>query len=146
MTTLVVDASVAVKWVVQEEGSDQAVRLIDGPRLIAPDLLVPECANILWKKARRGELTREEAMAAAGLLVRADVELVPTRALMASALRLALDLDHAAYDCTYLALALERDVRFVTADVRFARLVTRSGAPAIAGRVIGLEGVDDVLS
>ncbi len=45
MTTLVVDASVVIKWVVQEEGSDAAVRLIGGPSLIAPDLLIPECVD-----------------------------------------------------------------------------------------------------
>ena len=105
MTSLVVDASVVIKWVVQEEGSDAAVRLIGGSPLCAPDLLIPECANIFRKKVRRDELTRDEAMLAAELLMRADMELVPTRALIPAALKLMVDLGGPAYDCTHLALA-----------------------------------------
>ena len=142
MTALVVDASVVIKWVVQEEGSDAAVRLIGGPSLIAPDLLIPECANILWKKVRRKELTRDEAMLAAELLMRSDIELVPTRALMPAALKLAIDLGHAAYDCTYLALAMERDVLFVTADGKFVRLVERAGGPDLKGKVVELGAME----
>ncbi len=141
MTAFVVDASVVIKWVVQEEGSDAAVRLIEGPTLSAPDLLIPECANILWKKVRREELTCEEAVLAAELLMRADIELVPTRALMSAALRLAVDLGHAAYDCMYLALAMERGDTFVTADGKFARLVARAGGSELEGKVVELGAV-----
>ena len=59
MDRLVVDASVAIKWVVEEEGSEAAAGLLDGSTLAAPDFLIPECANILWKKVRRGELAPE---------------------------------------------------------------------------------------
>ena len=45
MTSFVIDASVVIKWVVQEDGSEDAVRLIDGPTLRAPDLLMPEYAT-----------------------------------------------------------------------------------------------------
>jgi len=59
---LVVDASIAIKWVVAEDGSDVAVGLRrPTTAFLAPDLLTIECANILWKKARRAELTPEEA-------------------------------------------------------------------------------------
>lgn len=138
MTGFVVDASVVIKWVVQEEGSEEAVSLIDGPMLSAPDLLVPECTNILWKKVRRKELTREEALLAGELIVRADIEFVPTRALMSTALRLSLDLDHPAYDCMYLALAMERGDRFVTADTRFARIVQATGGAEMKNSVVEL--------
>ena len=46
---LVVDASVAIKWVVPEAGSERAITLLDHG-LVAPDLLFSECANILWRK------------------------------------------------------------------------------------------------
>jgi predicted nucleic acid-binding protein len=46
----VVDASVALKWALEEPGSDRA-RLLSSARLEAPDLLPIECANVLWKKA-----------------------------------------------------------------------------------------------
>ena len=91
-----------------EEGSEDAVRLIDGPKLSAPNLLMSECANILWKKARQGELSRDEARLGIDLLIRTDIEFVPTRALASIVMVLSLDLDHPAYDCMYLALAVER--------------------------------------
>ena len=70
MKTFVVDASIAIKWVVEEAGTTQALALRKNARLIAPDLLVAECANILWKKTQRGELSPEEAELAARLLER----------------------------------------------------------------------------
>jgi predicted nucleic acid-binding protein len=121
VNTLVIDASVAIKWVVEEKGTPQALTLRRKARLLAPELLVAECANILWKKARRNELSREEALLAARLLQTAAIELVPTRSLLAAATRIAIELDHPAYDCLYLALAIENDCRFVTADERFLR-------------------------
>jgi predicted nucleic acid-binding protein len=99
VNTLVIDASIAVKWVVEEEGTEQALMLRKRAKLIAPELLVAECANILWKKVQREELSREEALLAARLLQIAEIELLPTRALLEAATRIALDLDHPAYDC-----------------------------------------------
>lgn len=123
----VVDASVAVKWVVAEEGAEDAATLLDGRPLLAPELILPECANILWKKATRGEIAPDEAELAADLLARMDVELIGHRPLMSGAVSLALELEHPAYDCAYLALALDRDVPMVTADKRFARAVAAHG-------------------
>jgi predicted nucleic acid-binding protein len=125
---LVVDASVAVKWVVEEDGTEDALALRRKARLIAPDLLAAECANILWKKARRGELSMDEAVFAARLLQRADFELVPTRPLLESATRLAVELDHPAYDCVYLALALAKDCKLATADEHLRRKLGRTGS------------------
>jgi predicted nucleic acid-binding protein len=78
MSELVIDASVAIKWVVQESGTTEALALRKA-RLSVPDLLIPECANILWKKHRLGQLTAAEAGLAAQLLERADIELAPMR-------------------------------------------------------------------
>ena len=64
MTHLVIDASVAIKWVIAEHGTREALSL-RRHRLFAPDLLVAECANVLWKKTRRNELTEDEARLAA---------------------------------------------------------------------------------
>lgn len=72
--TLVVHASIAVKWVVEEEGTEAAISLRTKFRFAAPDLIVAKCANILWKKARRGDLTREEAVMAARLLERSGID------------------------------------------------------------------------
>jgi predicted nucleic acid-binding protein len=120
VTTWVIDASVAIKWVVDEPGTEQAL-LLRRDRLVAPDLLVPECANILWKKVRRGELSGAEAILAARLLQRAEIELEPTRGLLESATKLAIALDHPAYDCIYLALAEALSCAMVTADEQLYR-------------------------
>ncbi|MDX2221799.1 MAG: type II toxin-antitoxin system VapC family toxin [Rhodospirillaceae bacterium] len=124
MTELVVDASVAIKWVVEESGSTAAIRLFEH-KLIAPDLLISECANILWKKVRRGNVTPAGAEIAASALVRANVDLIPTRSLLQMCVTLAMELDHPAYDCIYLALASQRGSRFVTADERLVAAAQR---------------------
>lgn len=124
MTDFVVDSSVAIKWVVDEKNSPEALALFRH-RLYAPELLIAECANVLWKKARRNELTTDEALLCARLLQSADVEFSPMRPLLESATRLALLLDHPAYDCVYLALAETLSCDLVTADARL-------GAKALA--------------
>lgn len=116
----VVDASVAVKWVVPENGSDRA-RSLAQAKLEAPDLLIVECANILWKKVRLGHLTRREATDCLRLLLDMPVAVVASRELLDSALRLSLELDHPVYDCLYLALALQRRFPLVTADEKLAK-------------------------
>lgn len=138
MTKFVIDASIAVKWVVDESGTPEALELRKGTKLIAPDLLIAECANILWKKVQRDELVREEALLAARLLERADIELMPTRSLLEAAARIAIDLNHPAYDCLYLALAAANDCRFVTADERFLRSLRSARNVALRDRAASL--------
>jgi hypothetical protein len=65
VSKFVIDGSIAIKWVAEEEGTPEALTLRQKAALIAPDLLVPECANILWKKVQRHELLVEEAPLAA---------------------------------------------------------------------------------
>ena len=60
MSALVINASIAIKWVIEEEGTKEALALRNQP-LAAPDLLIAECANILWKKVRRRKLSGQEA-------------------------------------------------------------------------------------
>lgn len=131
MIRFVVDASVALKWVVDEVGSAEATQLRQAERLFAPDLIFAECANALWKKARRGEMEREVALAAARLLVHAQIEIRSARALMEQAAELALALDHPAYDGFYLALAVVKDCPLVTADARLTQAVARSAAAGL---------------
>jgi len=132
METLIIDASIAVKWVIEEEGTEQALRLRGRYHFAAPDLLVAECANILWKKVQRNELTLEEAQLASRLLQQADIELIGMRGLLEEATRLAILLGHPAYDCIYLALAKQRQCLFVTADERLLRIVQQKASKEIA--------------
>lgn len=117
---LIIDASIAVKWVVREPDSSQAEILLDH-NLIAPDLFFAECANVLWKKLRRGDLTEEQAGAAARALEQVDLVVVPTKAYLSRAVAIAAALDHPAYDAIYLAVAEAFGLRLATADARLIR-------------------------
>lgn len=125
MTPVVVDASVALKWVVEEEDSDAAVDLARN-ELWAPDLLKVECANALWAKARRGELDHAEVVERSDALNTVPMTLVPQKEVLDDAVRLALALEHPVYDCLYLALAVRHETYVVTADRRFLSAVRRS--------------------
>jgi predicted nucleic acid-binding protein len=137
VSDLVIDASVAVKWVIDEEGTTQTPAL-RGLALTATDLLIAECANILWKKVRRSELSEREAAFAAGLLARADIDLVAMRPYPETAIRIALALDHPAYDCVYIALAEAEGLRFVTANMSLARKAGLQASGRYADRVLPL--------
>lgn len=120
MKALVPDASVVAKLLFEEEGSDRAEAALSGPgtALLAPDLLLAEVAGVIWKRARRGELTEQQARESLERLLALPVELAPTRDLVADALDLALATDRTVYDCLYLALAIASDAKLLTADER----------------------------
>jgi predicted nucleic acid-binding protein len=115
---LVVDASVAVKWYLPEQGSREAnVILRSSDRLLAPDLLVTELGNVLWKKVRRGELLpADAAQIAQAFVVRCPVDLRPSSVLLPAALDVATRFDRTLYDALYLALAVAETCPLVTAD------------------------------
>ena len=124
--TIIVDASVAVKWVIPEELSDQAESLRGrADRLLAPDLLLPEAANALWKKLLRREITTSEAAQAIDLLMQSGLDLRPSGPLLGRALTLAQRLRHPVYDCIYVALAQAEGATLVTADQRLLARIAR---------------------
>jgi predicted nucleic acid-binding protein len=137
VNTFVIDASIAIKWVVEEDGTAEALALRRS-RLIAPQLLIAECANILWKKVQREELLKEEALLAARLLQGAEIELLPMQSLLEAAVRMSIEIDHAAYDCVYLALAIDNKCQFVTADERFLRKIYQGGQGTLRARAVSL--------
>jgi predicted nucleic acid-binding protein len=115
---IVVDASVAVKWVVNEPRTEAALALRD-EELIAPALWLAEAANALWRHVRLGELNRNQALARLSELQTAPVASLPIEPHVAKALELATEAGHPVYDCVYLALALHQQARVVTDDRRF---------------------------
>jgi predicted nucleic acid-binding protein len=138
VNTLVIDASIAVKWVVEENGTPEALALRQKAKLIAPELLIAECANILWKKVQKNELLKEEALIAARLLQGAEIELQPMRSLLEAATQLSIEIDHPAYDCLYLTLAIEKKCQFVTADGRLLRKLHQDRHHRLRGQAIAL--------
>jgi predicted nucleic acid-binding protein len=125
---LVVDASVLVPLLVDEDDSSAARAMAgDEPDLIAPDLILAEALNVLWKKQRLGQVddaTRSDAVA---LIGRPLVRLVAMPPLARRASDLAQELDHPVYDCFYLALAEREGVPLVTADNRLISKVAAAG-------------------
>lgn len=118
---VVIDASVALKWVLEEEGFLAARRLVETELLAAPDLLFVECANVLWTKTRKFGLSGQDALAAMQIIENAPVRSIQGRPHVAAAQRISLELGQSAYDSLYLAVALAERMIFVTADAAFSR-------------------------
>jgi predicted nucleic acid-binding protein len=133
---IVIDASVAIKWIVEEEDSDLARRLAQRD-LLAPELLHLECLSAIWRRIVRRQLTPGEAPVLLRLLEAIPIRLLAIDEHLDEVLRLSVLLTHPVYDCAYLALALLNRTRVVTADRRFAKAV-RSEA-ALAGSVMLLK-------
>jgi predicted nucleic acid-binding protein len=127
---LVVDASIAVLWTLEQRGSDRAAALSGESGLIAPSLIVAEIGNACWKAVRRGDLPREHAATAVEIALGPLHELKPAEELRTRALELAIELNHPIYDCFYLALAERERCALVTTDARLL---------AAAKRVKGIE-------
>ncbi|NDH54347.1 MAG: hypothetical protein EBY24_20755 [Betaproteobacteria bacterium] len=87
MTAWVIDASVAAKWLLPEDGSNQGSALL-GDELLVPDLLFAALANIFWKKQMRGEIDTATADAAARWLRQAPLQVHPCAGLTAEAVDL----------------------------------------------------------
>ena len=139
MMRLVVDASVAVKWFVEEEYSAEAVRLLESRHeLHAPRLLASEVGNALWRKARAGELERSKAGTLSAAISDAPVRWAEDEEYSPEAVRLALALERPVYDCLYLALAHRVGATLVTADARFANALA---ATEHGGAVVTLDNL-----
>jgi predicted nucleic acid-binding protein len=128
---IVVDASLGVKWFLDETNSQQATELLIANRtqISVPDLFGIEVASAL---VRECNMRKEEASHFSWALARFDA-LLGSRALvtvrteasaLARAASVALDLGHPLKDCVYLALAMDLDCPLVTCDRRFAKKAT----------------------
>jgi len=124
----VVDASVAIKWLLPEEDREIARRLQDDYQngatdLIAPELLISEIGNVLWKRVRKRDLTPSVAELLFDALLRDAPILLNSDSVHRRAMKLSLEFDRPIYDCEYLALAWYHRCDLVTADERFYRAV-----------------------
>ena len=137
MTRWVVDASVAVKWLLPEAFSPQA-DAIAAPEneLLAPALLAAEVGNALVKRVRVGILGDAEAAEMFNDFRNIAVAYSPIEPLLETALTMALRHRASLYDCLYLVLAGEADCPLVTADRRFYDVIQRS---AHASSVVWIE-------
>jgi predicted nucleic acid-binding protein len=122
LKSLVVDASVIIKWYIPEEDflAARSLRTWD-TRFAAPDLLFVESANILWKLVRRGEIEPARAAQVISKIIAAPWVIQANRSLARDAIDLALATGISAYDASYIALAMRLDTICVTADQKLAR-------------------------
>ena len=127
-----VDASIAIKWLVEEDHSREADQLLtawdrDNTRVTAPHLLPTEVANGLYQRVRRGHLSLATAVQLAAAFLEKDIALVQSVHIHLRAMRIASELaQNAAYDAHYLALAESLDCDLWTADRRFHQAATGS--------------------
>ena len=126
MRAAVVDASVAAKWVAQEELTKQANALLTGIALCAPAHWQAKAVNVLWGRVHRGEWEAGIAGERASALMRAPVESVDLPGLMDQALRWSIDLRITIYDSLYVALAEARRLPLVTADRKLLAKMRRN--------------------
>lgn len=117
--TIVVDASVAIKWVLPEPGSDRAaaIRTADDD-LIAPSLAYAEIGSAIWRAVIRGDVPAAESRRDLKVTVSHYRRIIPLAELADRALELATRLRHPIYDCFYVALAVQERCPLITADGR----------------------------
>ena len=134
---IVIDASVAIQCVLPEAQSAAARELVLAEFCVAPDLIVSECMNALWKSVRRDRITEQEARLAAKAFSDISIELVTSASLSGRALELALMFDHPVYDCFYLALAEERGGDLITSDRSLRRKCADARLNTVSVRLLG---------
>lgn len=133
----VLDASVGIKLLVSEADSHKVDSLFDrfaqnlDARLFVPALFDIECANVLWKLARRGERSAEDLQEDLRSLQGLALDRLDTLPLLSDALRLALEHDISVYDATYAAAARACGVPLLTADERLAKRLSGSDVEVV---------------
>ncbi len=139
---LVVDASVGLKWVLEEPDSHLAEALVrTEPDLLVPDFWLHEATNVLWLQVRRRLFTPDEAREGLNLL-RALVEPTSTAHMRLHdvALDIGIVINHSTYDTLYLAFAIAIGASaVVSADAPFVQSVRTHPHSTLAAMALPLE-------
>ena len=117
MTRYVVDASVAVEYLLRTPVGESVAELLESAVLLAPELMDAEVLSVLRRAVLHGHL--EEARGAAGRGRNWPVERISHRALAPLAWQYHHNLS--AYDAFYVATARTHDLPLLTADARLTR-------------------------
>jgi predicted nucleic acid-binding protein len=123
---IVIDAKVAAKWLLPEDGSSAAIDLQEGPdQLLAPELIRLEVCAAITRRVRDpktpipADAAEQRCRIWLGLLAAGTVELIPDQELLDEAIRLSVKVKHALQDCLYLAASVRHHATLVTADETF---------------------------
>ena len=136
--TLIVDASVALKWYLADEPYAAEARSIlqSGEALIAPELVIAETCNAAWRGVRVGRIDPIQAAEIARSLPHMFGTLIGGSALAERAMAIAFELDDAVCDCFYLAAAEASAAPLITADNRLLRKIRNTIWAANVQRLI----------
>lgn len=130
---LVIDANVAVKWVVAEQDSSVADSLYRDAEAAGRQIFTPlhfnaEVANAVWRKVTRGLLTFDEGLAALAALQEYRTLGISPAGLLPRSFEVARALRYAAvYDCIYVAVAELVGCELWTADGGLANAAAAAG-------------------
>ncbi|MDZ4685997.1 MAG: type II toxin-antitoxin system VapC family toxin [Planctomycetaceae bacterium] len=124
----ILDASVAVKWVLREPDSSKAIALRDDARngvceLVVPETFPVEIAHALTRAERRGVIPTGDAMLKVVDILSTKLELHSCIPLLPRAIKFSSQLRIGVYDCLYVALAEREQCDLVTADLRLVSVV-----------------------
>ncbi len=128
--TVVVDANIVLKWVLNEDDTSNAIALLaewkrERTIVLAPSLLIYEASNILHREMRAKKISNDTAQSGINMILRTVVLISsnePTLYLRAMALSERFGLP-ATYDTQYLSLAEYEECELWTADTKMRRAV-----------------------
>lgn len=119
-TAAIFDANVVVRWMIEDELTDVALEAGRIYQPLAPILLGSEVANALRNQVKAGFHELDWCLTQLRRLPRL-VQFEDERDIWPLALKLAVEQDHPAYDCVYVAMAVMRATPLVTGDAKLAR-------------------------
>jgi predicted nucleic acid-binding protein len=137
MRNVVIDASVAAKWFLDEPHSTEALDILkkvldDELSLLAPDHIYAEIGNTLWRRTNAGTVAVSDAQDFISDFLMIKITLVSTADLLSDAYHLAITYKRSTYDSLYLALSQREQCHFVTADEKLVNAV----GPALSNVVL----------
>lgn len=127
----VLDANVALKWVLSESDSDKSIRIRDAfvkgiHELICPDVFLGEVGHSLTRMERRGLIQPAEGVRMFSDILATLPVLHPSLPVSARAYEISSDARHGFYDCLYVALAEQEGCALLTADQRLIAKLQRT--------------------
>jgi predicted nucleic acid-binding protein len=141
VSLFVVDTSVAVKWFFPEIHADAALRLLAQQHTLhAPDLIFSEFGNVLWKRVRKKEISKNEANATMQGLLSLPLQVQASQHLVTLALEIACGQNRSVYDSLYLAAAIALQLPLVTADGKFYRALNKG---LFSAHLVWVEDIPD---
>jgi len=126
---LVLDANASVEVALQGKAARHLSSVLsESEEVIAPELLVPEVVNAVWKYHQFAEFDLGKCEKTLELAVGLIDRFVPNREIYREAFALSrIQKSRAAYDMFYLALALREDAILLTLDATLKKEAKRAG-------------------